>query len=164
MKRPIFTDSMRRGLSAVVCGISIWLGGCGGPSRPPLAPVQGKITYGGQPVPQGVVTFYPKEGRSATGRIQPDGTYCLTTFEPGDGAVIGQHKVTIEAVRFTNIGSPPKSFEDEIRQAQEKTPPSSHPPEPHWLVPPRYAKRETTPLTFEVRPGQNIANFNLPSE
>lgn len=142
---------------------SVWLAGCGS-NRPTTAPVQGKITCGGQPVPEGVVTFYPEQGRPATGRIQPDGTYRLTTFEPDDGALIGKHKVTIEAVRFPQAGPQPKSMEEEIRMAMEKKSPRSGPPQPQWLVPPRYAKRETTPLVFEVRPGPNTANFDLPSQ
>jgi hypothetical protein len=163
---------MRRNLSGrfpwgvrmvLLCGAGL-LVGCGGPARPAVAPVQGKITCGGQPVPEGVVTFYPKEGRSASGRIQPDGAYRLTTFEPGDGALLGEHKVTIEAVQFTGGGPQPKSIEDEIRLAKEKKPAANQPPKAQWLVPPRYAKRETTPLTFEVRPGQNTANFDLPRQ
>lgn len=150
-------------LVGLVLSGSLWLSGCGS-NRPTTAPVEGKITCGGQPVPEGVITFYPEQGRPATGRIQPDGTYSLTTFDPGDGALIGKHKVTIEAVRFTGGGPQPKSMEEEIRMAMEKKPAKSGPSQPQWLVPERYAKRETTPLTFEVRPGPNTANFDLPQQ
>jgi hypothetical protein len=34
-------------------------------------------------------------GKAAVGRIQPDGTYTLTTFEDADGAIVGEHWVTI---------------------------------------------------------------------
>ena len=75
------------------------LGGCGS-GLPERGKVTGKVTFNGKPVPEGTVTFYPQTGRSASGRIQPDGTYTLTTFDEGDGAIVGSHEVTIEAVRF----------------------------------------------------------------
>ncbi len=59
-------------------------------------PVKGKVTYKGQPVTQGVVTFEPVDaGRVATGDIQSDGTFVLTTVKTGDGAVVGRHKVGV---------------------------------------------------------------------
>src|SRR6478752_10675518 len=63
------------------------------------APVSGKVTYRGKAVPTGTVMFVPSEGPAATGEIGSDGSYKLTTFSPGDGAVIGTHKVTITALQ-----------------------------------------------------------------
>jgi hypothetical protein len=65
-------------------------------------PVKGKVTYKGQPLTQGSITFEPDgSGREAHGGIQPDGTFVLTTFKEGDGAVAGVHRV---AVRGTGKG------------------------------------------------------------
>jgi len=139
------------------------IGGCG-PSRPATARVHGKITCGGQPVTQGTVTFYPEQGRSASGRIQPDGTYTLTTFDEGDGAILGKHTVTVEAVRFTGGAPQPTSMDEEMRRAMEKKPAASGPPKAEWLAPERYSKRDTSDLTFEVRPGDNPADFDLPRQ
>jgi len=44
---------------------------------------------------KGIVRFEPDYGRMATGELQADGTFVLTTFEKGDGAVAGQHRVFI---------------------------------------------------------------------
>jgi hypothetical protein len=43
------------------------------------------------------VRFTPAGGRPATGTIEPDGSFQLTTFEPGDGVVIGTHTVTVHS-------------------------------------------------------------------
>lgn len=135
--------------------------GCG-PSRPETAPVTGKVTFQGKPVPEGTIVFYPEKGRSATGRIQPDGTYVLTAFEDGDGALTGKHVVTIEAMRFPERPRP-KSLEEEIAMA--KNPPRSNPAanRPQWLIPKKYSKRAASGLTATVSSGENTIDFNLPN-
>ena len=61
--------------------------GCG-EKRSGTAVVRGKVTYNGKPVPNGTVNFIPTRGATtATGEIHPDGSYALTTYKPGDGAV-----------------------------------------------------------------------------
>src|SRR5262249_7863155 len=65
-------------LSAILSGLT---GGCGpAESHPETVPVQGKVTYKGQPVPRGTITFQPDAGQPATGEIQPDGSYRLGTY------------------------------------------------------------------------------------
>lgn len=58
-------------------------------------PVKGTITYKGRPVTKGVVSFEPDYGRSASGDLQPDGTFVLGTYKAGDGAVAGVHRVSV---------------------------------------------------------------------
>lgn len=75
-------------------------GGCGGgDSGPPVGQtvaIKGKITYMGQPLSQGTIQFEPEDsGREANGNIQPDGTFSLTTFREGDGAIPGTHRVAV---------------------------------------------------------------------
>jgi hypothetical protein len=82
-------------LAASLAGAS-W--GCGGGSAPlpDLIPVKGKVTYKGQPVTRGVVRFEPDGyGRMASGQIQGDGTFELSTLKPGDGVVAGEHRVSV---------------------------------------------------------------------
>ena len=82
---------------AVLFLIPCW--GCGtsaGGPQPTLLAVKGKVTYKGQPVTKGVVRFEPDGyGRMATGQLQSDGTFELTTLKAGDGVVAGEHKVTV---------------------------------------------------------------------
>jgi hypothetical protein len=83
-------------LAAALCCIACW--GCGLRSGPVtgLIPVKGRVTHKGAPVQKGEVTFVPDGyGREARGRIQPDGSFVLTTDKEGDGVVAGEHKVTI---------------------------------------------------------------------
>ena len=84
-----------------IAGVLAGLAGCGGPAGPKVAPVQGKITFEGQPVKNGAVIFQPvkvegvKEGltgKSASGQVKEDGTFVLSTHGNNDGAVIGKHK------------------------------------------------------------------------
>jgi hypothetical protein len=67
-----------------------------------MAPVTGKVTIDGQPFSQGKVMFAPiasgksrEAGRPSFGLLQPDGTFELGAYEPGDGAVVGEHWVTV---------------------------------------------------------------------
>lgn len=67
-----------------------------------LAPVRGKVTLDGKPLTQAKVMFAPraqgqshKAGKPAFGVLQPDGTFVLGTYEPEDGAVVGDHWVTV---------------------------------------------------------------------
>lgn len=131
--------------------------GCGS-DLPPTAKVQGIVTMGGKPVESGTITFYPRHGRPASGAIQPDGSYRLTTFKEGDGAILGQHKVAILATRVSG-GAALKSFEEEMRGVGSFNTPRKI----EWLVPERYSRPETTPLTAEVADGPNVLDFNLPA-
>lgn len=78
--------------------------GCGsGPGvLTDLVPVKGKVTYKGKPLTQGVVRFEPDGyGRMATGKLEADGSYVLSTLKNADGAVAGSHKVSITDVDKT---------------------------------------------------------------
>lgn len=69
-----------------------------GRSPTPVYPVQGKVTYNGEVLTTGSVSFIPVAGGPpAEGHIQPDGSYILTTFKKGDGAVPGEHQVMVSA-------------------------------------------------------------------
>ncbi len=95
-------------LSATALLLSILCQGCDtsptiSPSLP--VPVKGKITHRGKPLTQGEITFEPTDGgREAHGKIQPDGSFELTTFQEGDGALVGVHRVLI-----AGIEPPPKT-------------------------------------------------------
>jgi hypothetical protein len=121
--------------------------GCGSGEEPNPAtvPVQGKVTYQGQPVPKGTITFQPAGGRPAVGEIQPDGTYHLSTFGEKDGAIPGAHKVMILA----NTGDP------------TKMPSSPGYVVPKDLVPKKYARTETSELEVTVSKDKTSYDFDL---
>ena len=75
--------------------------GCGGP---PMAPVSGEVTSNGKPVANAAVTFSPvavtegalnAPGKPSTGYTDADGKFVLSAYKPYDGALIGQHRVTV---------------------------------------------------------------------
>lgn len=78
-------------LVGVVCPI-----GCGGDSGPPRYQVSGAVTYQGQPVPKGFVTFSPdtSQGNSGPGGGAEivDGRYVTAA---GKGVIGGPHQVRI---------------------------------------------------------------------
>jgi hypothetical protein len=144
---------------ALACG-TLALAGCG-PRRPACYAVTGKVTYGGRAVEQGTITFYPEQGRSSSGRIQPDGTYRLTTFEEGDGALPGKHVVTIQATAVSGPAQP-SSFEEELAQGQSGgASGGGSTGTVEWLVPEMYSRRETTTLSAVVETQANQIDFDI---
>jgi hypothetical protein len=83
------------------CGLC----GCGSAEHFDVAPVRGKVLCSGRPVSEGIVQFAPvtsapqqgnkaaRPGKSGAGEIRPDGTFEVSTYELGDGAVVGMCKV-----------------------------------------------------------------------
>jgi hypothetical protein len=149
-----YVGNKLRCISMMAVGCLVLLAGCS--SRPATAPVHGKITVGGKPVTAGKITFHPTAGRSSLGTIAADGTYSLTTFSPGDGALVGKHRVTIEATRITGPAAP-KSLAEE--QHQGITAPAL--PQVEWIVPQIYSRLETTTLEADVQSGSNTKDFDL---
>jgi hypothetical protein len=111
--------------------------GCG-PASGTLAPliqVKGKVTYKGQPVTQGMIRFEPDGyGRMATGKIESDGSFTLSTLGKDDGVVAGTHKVFI-------TGTAPAGKKD--------------------LIPKKYTQAGSTDLVAEVDPEHIEFTFNL---
>ena len=129
-------------LAAAVC----LLAGCGS-DQLKTAVVRGTVTYNGKPVPNGTISFVPVSGPNATGEIQPDGTYTLTTYRKGDGAVLGQHTVVIVAMEDTS-----------------KRLPEERNPLPPPIVPLKYTSLATSDLRADVKDQENTINFTLEDE
>lgn len=125
-------------LAATLCLVA----GCGGGSG--TVPVRGTVTFKGKPVPSGTVTFIPDSGQHATGEIGPDGSYTLTTYKAGDGAVPGSYKVVVVAVQDTS---------DRLPEERASLPPP--------IIPTKYTSVATTDLTAQVKDGENTINFDL---
>lgn len=154
-----------------VVALLLTLPACGR-SRPSVAPVSGRITLDGKPVTTGVVFFYPETGRPATGPIDTDGRYRLSTFTPTDGALPGSHRVVIESravptapPRTTRqAGPPPPGTPADIAQEWTSGTLSAAATEFEWFVPKRFAAESTTPLRAVVESGRNIIDFTLGSD
>ena len=67
-----------------------------------MTPVRGRVLCEGRPVPHVRVFFEPLEtgssaivGKQAIAVAEADGTFVLSTYGTGDGAVIGKHRVRV---------------------------------------------------------------------
>jgi hypothetical protein len=92
---------MHRALILALCVFAFTVAtGCGRSSFE-IAPVHGAVSVDGKPLFQGKVMFAPRAkgerdpGKPAWGEIAKDGAYRLTTFKKDDGAVVGEHWITI---------------------------------------------------------------------
>jgi hypothetical protein len=100
-ERSVTTKLLRGLVLALTTLPATALAGCG-TDIPRTYPVTGQVVYkGGKPVTYGRVEFQSTSHPElrATGGIQTDGTFALTTTLGGEsaaGAVVGDHKVLIE--------------------------------------------------------------------
>lgn len=86
--------------------------GCSRNSSPATVKVHGRVTYKGQAVSEGTITFQPTKPtpgspmRPAVGTFNADGNYELSTFGGGDGAVPGEYAVTVRSVSDVSVENP----------------------------------------------------------
>jgi hypothetical protein len=122
---------------------SVLTAGCGS-SGPTTIPIRGEVIYKGAPlkdVPQGLVHYIPKssDGRQASGRLQPDGSFVLTTFQDGDGVVPGEYDIVVSAY----------SARAELSRAQVEAA-RGVVPKPGLIVPEKYTEPTTSGLSDTV--------------
>lgn len=122
-------------------------------SRPAVFPVAGVVLYKDQPVEGAHVTFRPSgDAPGAFGRTDKEGRFQLQTFKENDGAVKGEHKVTVQKTDATAAVSEPKSSE-ELFGEMENQAKSGKLPTPvvsKSLLPTRYADPKQTELKATV--------------
>ena len=117
--------------------------GCGG-DEDPVGSVTGKVTYRGNAVQEGNVSFRAQgAGIVASGQLQPDGTYQLlfggTPYVPA-----GEYAVVI---------TPPSYLVDpEKPHPQRKAQPN---------IPRQYRKDSTSPFKVAVKEGENTLDFEM---
>ncbi len=173
-------------LSAVfVCLIST-MAGCGSSNGLSLGKVSGKVTYKGEPIRQGTVTFQPDDskgtqGPPALGIIGNDGDFLMTTEQSGDGAIVGFHKVGVLALGQTPVSSPGDAAageKDEVKaflarksaQASRSTKPEPRKSDsPTYrdpsgkvypiLVPEKLTKPAESGIQVKIDPGANRVNI-----
>jgi hypothetical protein len=85
--------------------ILLYGAGCGGQGEQyDVVPVRGVVTCQGKPVANATINFTPiaeegratgRPGRVALGLTDEAGRFQLTTYENGDGAIIGRHTVSV---------------------------------------------------------------------
>jgi hypothetical protein len=143
----------------LVAGLSVVLSlaGCSGgdPNQPKLGKVYGTVSYKGKPVEGGHVVFTPSAdkggatGQSATGEIASDGTYELTTFNTGDGAILGQHIATVTVTEKGYVMPQPKPDSTIDYKL------------PKIASPKKYATADKSPLRYTVVEGKQKIDIEL---
>ena len=132
-----FSVAMKTASGVAVC-IAVALlsaAGCSQGDRPTLAPVEGTILLDGQPLQGAAVCFKPEGARTSRGFTDAQGHYELLYLRDIKGAAIGHHKVSIAT-------------------------PSELPASKR--APAKYDQRSST-LTADVKPGENLIDFELQS-
>jgi hypothetical protein len=122
---------------------AIALAGCS--SGPVRGEVFGKVTFKGQPVKEGTVTFLnTKDGGGAEAEINSDGTYVVPR-----GVVAGEYdRVEIKPLMEMKDTDPGKTPPSKV----EKSAPN---------IPAKYRMQGTTPLKATVKAGKNEINFEM---
>lgn len=156
----------------LICIVSLlFLTGCTGSKasdQPKTVEVSGTVKYNNQLVEGATVIFTAVgESRKANGVTNKEGKFQLSTFESEDGAVIGDHVVTITKMEAgvatskksdEDLGSNPAGLAGLSSTEQE----SSGSDGPKHLLPEKYSKATTSPLKETVtEAGPNKFVFNL---
>jgi hypothetical protein len=133
-------------IAPTVILLAVSFAGCGkgpkGPPRVPTFPVKGQLVLDGAPTPGVFLVFHPTGVDAAGGEvIRPrsrtanDGSFQVGTYESADGAPIGTYKVTVQY-------QPLVEQDGDIKAGPN-------------VVPAQYTRPDTTPLTVEVKEGEN---------
>ncbi|WP_422926626.1 hypothetical protein [Singulisphaera sp. PoT] len=138
---------------------SIALTGCGSDDGiGKRFPVSGTVKYKGQPLKTGSINFIPDDpqtARPASGTLDDEGNYSLTTQNPGDGAMGGSYKVSVTAYEMdkTKTASPPRGGSADqvvVAKARGKS-----------LIPIKYSGTQTSNLSATVSPQKTSFDFEL---
>lgn len=124
------------------------------PNWPKRYKASGVVTYEGKAVEGAEVTFQCNDGKStATAKTDSAGRFVLTTYVEGDGAVAGQHVVTIRRVDVVDMT--PKDVDVSAGG-------TALPPKITWIVPEKYSLPNKSGLQAEVQDkGPNEFKFDL---
>src|SRR5262249_17810057 len=120
--------------------VALLVAGC----APGWGNVSGTVTFQGKPLTTGTIIFYDAANGAPSAEIQPDGKYTVSHVRAGKAKIAIVMPMDIPFMAFGGA-PPPKTAES------GKVPP----------VPPKYADREQSGLTYEVKAGNNTHDIKL---
>lgn len=132
-----------------IVGVMIFALGCG--SSTPEGEVTGVVTYRGQPVPGGVITFISDRGTPATAFIDPTGHYRVK-------APAGMAKVTVNNLMLRK-GQATAGLR--LRPPEGAAPATPVPEGSYKPIPEKYLSADKSGLTWTVRPGEQTYDIPL---
>ena len=129
-------------LGAAIALLLVVVAGCGGnpaAQRVAVYPVEGAVTFKGQPMPGAFIVFHPKAPQANApaprAEVTKDGALKVSTYDGGDGAPEGEYVVTIEWRKLVQNGP------DLVAGPN--------------VVPRKYSRPETSDLVVRVAAGPN---------
>lgn len=139
--------------------------GCGGSDMPKRVPVEGTVLFKDKPVEGATVAFHGEGApRVSSGITDKDGKFKLTMYEPGDGAIVGKHKVTVVKLDTSKVEKESMSAEDPGAAYTRAMTQAAKDPKMGAKdeLPATYGKNETTPLEETVtQAGPNVFTLQL---
>ncbi|MEX1231190.1 MAG: hypothetical protein WEB58_13170 [Planctomycetaceae bacterium] len=140
---------VQRRLAPALCGLLILsIFGCGGEEGRglPKSPVSGKVTFNGETLPDGTITFIHQSGDISAVSFGADGLYQLDVAE-------GKNEILVKSADITGGGTAGadgnRSEGMEIHKSR---------------IPERYVMVGQTGLTLDVKPGENKFDVKLEGE
>jgi hypothetical protein len=124
-------------LGTLLCLVGLFAtAGCGD-GRPARVPISGQVLIDGQPLRFGSIRFIPDNARPSSSKLDSEGRFTLYCFEKDDGAVLGRHRITV------NAGEP---------LSGNRT---------HWHAPKAYVNVDTAHLRQEITKATENVTVNL---
>jgi hypothetical protein len=121
---------------SLTASVSLTVAACsGGNEGPAPVPASGTVTLNGEPLASGNIQFYPTKGRPSGGSIK-DGKFTLATPEGNDGAIPGNHNVSVTAYKDVKVAG----------QSE---------PQQVLSIPEKYANAASSGITVEIPAGGN---------
>ncbi len=143
----------------VLFGSLLVFSGCGKEEeRLEVHPAKGVVHFKGQPMKGGgSINFFPmsKGGRDASGTINEDGTFTLTSYQGGEGAgaAAGQYRVVINQVTMKE-GAGSTNGEEGGGESEETVAKADQ-------IPLIYADPLRSPAVQEIKAGDNDLKIEL---
>jgi hypothetical protein len=130
--------------------------GCGSSDERALLPVRGVVLLDGKPVAKAAVMFHHAAGNTAYGITGADGSFQLTTRDPGDGAPAGAHRITVSlTIQEGGVQQNAKGLEDYARPIT--------PQKLIHVVPTVYNDPRTSPLSVTISKANSRVTVELSS-
>jgi hypothetical protein len=145
----------RRLLTALTFLSVLGAAGCGSSSS---GTVTGKVTYKGAAVPGGTVSFFGADNWTGSAHLGEDGSYSIANV-PAGTVRISVETMTARPPKPppgampkppTDAPVPKGSMYDPAAQAKRYVP-----------IPPRYADKDQSGLTYDVKPGKQVHDIKL---
>jgi hypothetical protein len=152
--------TLRLGLLALALGLTA---GCG-PKSPIPAKVSGKVTYNGNPVQGGNITFHSKDRGSYSATLGEGGVYEISALPDGE-LVVTVETESINPNKKTPAygGGRGAAIDQKYMEAMKKSgaPINTDQSKNYVKIPAKYAKEESSGLTVTLKAGKQTQDFPL---